>query len=85
MSGGYAQASMSKGVESRKCYEGRVVLTGRSAHPSSTPPSDSQVSAPMVGKTRDARCKMVRRYNRAISTGFGKVFITKFSSVWKWG
>ena len=46
---------------------------------------DSQLSVPMVGRIREARCKMARRYKSAIRTGFGRVFITKFSRVWKWG
>jgi hypothetical protein len=39
----------------------------------------------MVGRIREARCKMARRYKSAIRTGFGRVFITKFNRVWKWG
>lgn len=57
--------------------------TGRSAHPPSTPSSDSHVSAPMVGNIRDARCRIARRYSNAMRTGFGSVLSTKFKNVWK--
>ena len=46
---------------------------------------DSQLFVPMVGRMRDARCRMVRRYKSAIRTGFGRVFITKFNRVWQCG
>ncbi len=49
--------------------------TGLSLHVSSTPSSDSQLSAPMVGRMREARCKMASRYRRAIRTGLGSVLM----------
>lgn len=59
--------------------------TGLSFQLGLTSSSDSQLFAPMVGRIPEARCKMVRRYKSAMRTGFGRVFITKFNSVWKWG
>lgn len=71
-----------EGIVSERCIT-TGFHTGRSAHPPSTPSSDSQVSAPMVGNIRDARCRMVRRYSNAMRTGFGNVLSTKFKNVWK--
>jgi len=60
------------------------IRTGQSVDSSSTF-SDSQVSAPIVGRIRDARCKILRRYSKAMSTGFGNVLIMKFNRVWRCG
>lgn len=51
--------------------------TGRPSQPSSTPSSDSQLSAPIVGKILEARWRIVKRYNNAMRTGLGSVLITK--------
>jgi hypothetical protein len=39
----------------------------------------------MVGKMREARCKMPSRYSRATSTGLGRVLVTKFTRACKRG
>lgn len=57
----------------------------RTGRPSISPWSDSQLSAPMVGKMRDATCNIERRYKSATSTGLGRVFVMKFTSVCKCG
>lgn len=63
----------------------RSVITGRAFHPSSTPYSISQLSAPIVGSMNDARWSTVRRYARAKRTGFGNVFVIKLIIFWMWG
>lgn len=54
--------------------------TGRFSHGLSES-SSLQLLAPMVGKIREAMCKMKSRYRSAIKTGFGNVLIRKLSSV----
>lgn len=84
-SGAHEWASTSVNNLRESCVTPVYTLTGQSVHPSSAPSSGSQVSTPIVGIIRDARCKIVRRYSKAMSTGFGNVLIIKFSRVWKCG
>lgn len=91
MSGGYGLELKSvcqiESSEERSTSKGsnECARTGRPSQPSSTPSSDSQLSAPMVGRMREAICRTVSRYKRATRTGFGSVFVTKLRRVWKWG
>ena len=62
-----------------------IKRTGLSFQSLATSSPDSQLFVPIVGRIREARCKMARRYKSAIRTGFGRVFMTKFSRVWIWG
>ena len=56
-------------------------LTGRPSQPLSTPSSPSQLSAPMFGRIREAKCNTMSRYTSAKRTGLGSVLDTKFMSV----
>lgn len=58
-------------------------LTGRASHPSSTPSSLSQLSAPIVGSILEAKCRIDSRTTKATRTGFGSVLLTKLSRVSK--
>lgn len=65
--------------------KGNKMLTGRSSQASSTPGSASQLSAPIVGRIREAKWMTTSRTSSAANTGFGRVFVMKVTSVCKWG